>query len=111
MLFGSGMVWLQLEPNTPMSTYVESCKKMEQIMEDDDITKIYCGHYPYVKMAFDKNYITDMRLLAEDLLNGKSPEAKPFEMKLSIGAKNPMIITSGPVSIVYDPERIKNDLN
>lgn len=105
--FGSGMVWLQLEPYTPMSTYIESCKKMEQIMEDKNITRIYCGHYPYVKKAFDKSYIVDMRLLAEDLLNGTAPEAKPFEMKASIGAKNPMIVTSGEVSIVYDPERIK----
>lgn len=105
--FGSGMVWLHLEPYTNISTYVESCEKMEQIMEEESITKIYCGHYPYVKKAFDKSYIADMHLLAKDLLNGTAPEAKPFQMKLSIGAKNPMIVTSGQASIVFDPERVK----
>lgn len=108
--FGSGMVWLQLDPYTPMSTYITSCKKLEQIMEDENITKIYCGHYPYLKKALDKSYITDMRLLAESLLNGTAPEAKQFDLKLSIGAENPMIVTSGQASIVYDPERIQNEL-
>src|SRR5512133_3667779 len=31
--FGSGQVWLQLRPFSPMATYVASCKKMEDLMD------------------------------------------------------------------------------
>lgn len=104
--FGSGQVWLQLRPFSPIKTYISSLKKMEKLM-DEGITKIYCGHYPYVKQAYDKSYIVAMRTLAESLENGTAPEAKPFSQKVSIGADNPMIVTNGPASIVYDPEHLK----
>lgn len=103
--FGSGQVWLQLKPWSPMNTYVASCKKMEKIM-DQGITKVYCGHYPYIKKAFDKSYITSMRNLAESLSKGTAPEAKPYPVKVSIGCENPMITTNGIASIVFDPQKI-----
>ena len=86
--FGSGQVWLQLKPYSPMKMYINSCKKMERLM-DEGITKVYCGHYPYVKKAYDKQYITEMRTLAEELVNGTAPEAKPHPQKVSIGCDNP----------------------
>lgn len=104
--FGSGLVWLQLKPSAPIKTYAESCKKMEALM-DKGISKIYCGHYPYVKKTFGKNYITDMRQLAEKLNNGTAPEGKPYEIKVWIGGDNPMITTLGSASIVYDPSFLK----
>lgn len=104
--FGSGQVWLQLRPFSPMKTYVESCKKMENLM-DHGITKIYCGHYPYVKGAYDKQYITEMRTLAEELINGTAPKATPHTQKVSIAGKNPMMVTLGGATIVFDPEHIK----
>lgn len=104
--FGSGQVWLQLNPFSPMKTYVNSCKKMERLM-GEGIAKIYCGHYPYVKKAYDKAYIIEMRQLAEALINGTAPEAKPHPQKVSIGCENPMMVTVGGATIVYDPEHIK----
>jgi len=105
--FGSGMVWLQLWPFSSMKTYIESCKKMEQLM-DSGISKIYCGHYPYVKKAFDKSYIITMRQLAEDLDAGKDLEAKPFPVKIKdLRSENPMLVTRNGVSIVYEPDYIK----
>jgi hydroxyacylglutathione hydrolase len=104
--FGSGQVWLQLRPYSPMKTYINSCKKMEKLM-DEGITKIYCGHYPYVKTAYDKAYITEMRMLAESVHNGTSPKATPHSQKVSIGSANPMMVTLGGATIVYDPEHIK----
>lgn len=104
--FGSGQVWLQLQPHLPVTVYAASCRKMERLMEEQHITKIYCGHYPYVKKAYDKSYITEMRKLAEALVNGTAPEAKEYDVKIPIGAKNPMIVTLGQASIVYDPEHI-----
>ena len=104
--FGSGQVWLQLRPYAPMKTYISSCKKMEALM-DKGITKVYCGHYPYVKKAYDKSYIVAMRKLAESLDNGTVTDSKPYPTKVSIGCNNPMIATEGDVNIVYDPEHIK----
>lgn len=103
--FGSGQVWLQLRPFSPMKTYIESCKKMEKLM-DEGITKIYCGHYPYVKKAYDKKYITEMRTLAEQLVNGTAPKPTPHNQKVSIAGKNPMMVTWGEATIVYDPEHL-----
>jgi len=103
--YGSGQVWMQLRPHVSMSTYAKSCREMEALM-DKGITKIYCGHYPYVKKAYDKTYITDMRQLAEELSKGTAPEGKPYPTKVSIGTQTPMITTKGSASIVYDPEKI-----
>jgi glyoxylase-like metal-dependent hydrolase (beta-lactamase superfamily II) len=89
-----------------MQTYVNSCKKMEKLM-DEGITKIYCGHYPYVKKTYDKQYITEMRQLAEAIINGTSPEAKPHPQKVSIGSQNPLMVTLGEATIVYDADYIK----
>lgn len=104
--FGSGQVWLQLKPSSSMLTYVESCKRMEKQM-DAGITKIYCGHYPYVKGPISKAYISEMRQLAEQLDNGTAPEGQDYPVKISIGGNHPMITTLGSASIVYDPEFIK----
>jgi len=74
---------------------------------DKGITKIYCGHYPYVKKAYDKKYITQMRTLAEAIVNGTAPKAIPHTQKVSIGSDNPMMVTLGEATIVFDPEHIK----
>jgi len=103
--FGSGQVWMQLQPHISMATYAGSCRTMEALM-DKGITRIYCGHYPYVKKAFNKSYITEMRQLAEELSKGTAPEGKPYPNKVSIGTQNPMITTKGSASIVYDPDHI-----
>jgi glyoxylase-like metal-dependent hydrolase (beta-lactamase superfamily II) len=102
--FGSNHVWLQLKPLSPMQTYVNSCIKMEKLM-DSGITKIYCGHYPYIKKPYDKSYITTMRQLAEGLVNGTAPGAQPYSTK--VGCANPMSVTSGSATIVFDPEYLK----
>jgi hydroxyacylglutathione hydrolase len=106
--FGSNHVWLQLKPLSPMQTYVNSCQKMEKLM-DNGITKIYCGHYPYVKKAFDKSYIISMRQLAEGLINGTGSEAQPYSNK--VGCPNPMAVESGEATIVFDPDYIKQIKN
>ncbi len=106
--FGSGQVWMQLKPHLPITVYAESCRKMEQIMDEQNINKIYCGHYPYVKKAYDKTYLTDMRMLAEALVNGTAPKGEEYNVKIPIGAENPMIVTLGQASIVYDPEHIND---
>ncbi|MFA6402207.1 MAG: MBL fold metallo-hydrolase [Salinivirgaceae bacterium] len=104
--FGSGQVWLQLRPTAPMKTYIGSCEKMEKWLEKG-IDSIYCGHYFYAKQAFSKEYITNMRILAESLENGTNLKGEPYPIIVSFGADHPMIITLGLAGIVYDPEHIK----
>lgn len=104
--FGSGMVWLQLRPFSPMKTYIASCSKMLKLM-DNGIQKIYCGHYPYLKKSLDKDYIVKMKNLAISIDDGTVKDAKPFTIKVPIGCDNPLIASDGTVSIVYDPEHVK----
>ncbi len=107
--FGSGQVWLQCEPVSPIFTYLESVMRMEKYM-DQGIDKIYCGHYPYVKDAYDKNYLLKMQQLAETLIDSSGLErAKPYSVNVSIGTASPMCLTDqdGHVMIVYDPDKIK----
>lgn len=105
--FGSGQVWCQLWPFSPMKTYTKSCNRMLKIM-DNGISKIYCGHYPYVKKAYDKSYIQDMYDLSVMIDKGTqpTPQAHPFNIP-GIGAKNPMMSTYNSATIAYDPEHIK----
>jgi hydroxyacylglutathione hydrolase len=104
--FGSGQVWLQVPPVMPVRIYISSLKKMEKLM-DDGILRIYCGHYPYIKTYFKKEYIVSMLELAEELDSGTVPDAKPYPTKLTVGTQNPMIVTKGQASIVFDPDRLK----
>lgn len=104
--FGSGQVWLQLKPYSPMKRYIASCRKMEQLMSEG-ISKLYCGHYPHVKGALPATYLRDMLKLAVALDNGTDRSAIPFNQKVSIGCDHPMIATEGSARIVYDPEHVK----
>ncbi len=105
--FGSGQVWLQVKPVSPISTYLASTKKMEKYM-DKGIERIYCGHYPYTEIAYNIDYIVNMQHLAEEMLNGNAlKNAKPFPQPVSIGIDNPKIVVGQNVMIVYDPENIK----
>jgi hydroxyacylglutathione hydrolase len=104
--FGSGQVWLQLCPYSNMETYINSCTKMLQLM-NDGIERIYCGHYPYSNGALSKEYIVKMKELATDLNNGSAKDCQPYNIKVSISCPNPMLYSKDNIGIVYDPEHIK----
>lgn len=105
--FGSGQVWLQLRPVAPMKAYLESVKKMQEIM-DEGITKLYCGHYYYTgEKALGVNYLESMRKLAETLIAGDLSKAQPYDIKVSIGCDNPMLVSEGEAGIVFDPDHLK----
>lgn len=104
--FGSGQVWLQLKPYAPMKSYISSCEAMLKLM-DNGIDSLYCGHYPYLKSALNKEYITTMKNLATSIDNGNPKNVEPYPLKVSIGCDNPMIASEGKVAIVFDPEHIK----
>ena len=103
--FGSGQVWMQLEPFVPMKTYYESCVRMEKIMREQNITKIYCGHYPYVKQALPIDYIVDMKELAKRLSEGDTSGSKPYQMPFRING-TPASVTLRSATIVFNSEKI-----
>jgi hydroxyacylglutathione hydrolase len=104
--FGSGQVWLQLRPYSPMKDYTRACEKMLKIM-DTGIDSIYCGHYPYLKSALNRDYIVTMKRLSESIDNGTVKNTRPFDTKVWIGGDHPMIASDGKVAIVYDSEHIQ----
>lgn len=105
--FGSGQVWLQLEPHVPMTDYLQSCRRMRQLMEQDGIRYIWCGHYPYVKTYYDLGYICKMETLAQRLAAGDTEGTKPFRMPPSTHALGHSVyLSDGPVMIVYNADKI-----
>lgn len=104
--FGSGLVWLHLRPLAPMQTYIQSCEALLKVM-DNGVDSIWCGHYPYLKKALDRDYIVRMKDLAGLIAEGKAADTKPYDIVIPAGCPNPMVATDGVVSIVYDPANIK----
>jgi len=106
--FGSGQVWLQLRPHIPMQTYYESCVRMERIMREQNISKLYCGHYPYLKSALSLSYIVEMKDLAKRLSEGDTSGSAPYRMPFQseMTADKSAAVTNGMATIVYDSENI-----
>lgn len=105
--FGSGQVWLHLQPHVPMSKYYASCTRMEKVMNEQNITKLYIGHFPHVKRPLGIDYIVEMKELAKRLNEGDIAGAKDYpNMGIDIACEKPMIATNGKAMIVFDPENI-----
>ncbi|MDR3227493.1 MAG: MBL fold metallo-hydrolase, partial [Prevotellaceae bacterium] len=104
--FGSGHVWLQLRPHLSMKIYHKSCVRMEKIMQEQNITKIYCGHYPSVKHAFGMSYIIEMKNLAEKISAGDTVGSQPYP----VPSRNnkAVFLQDGEALIVFDPENIND---
>jgi glyoxylase-like metal-dependent hydrolase (beta-lactamase superfamily II) len=105
--FGSGQVWLQVEPTSPVETYIASCERMIAIMEATTIDSIYCGHYPYLKRALDEDYLKSMKRLAGRVIDGTAPtipfsQPGPFarpEVKIAIDSLSGSMIVFNETKI------------
>jgi glyoxylase-like metal-dependent hydrolase (beta-lactamase superfamily II) len=106
--FGTGQVWLQLLPHVPMTTYYKSCLRMEKVMREQQTTKIYCGHYPFIKRTLGLDYMIEMRDLAKRLSEGDTSGSRPYQMpfKSNFACDKPAVVTNGSATIVYDSEHI-----
>lgn len=105
--FGSGQVWLQLRPHVPMTVYYASCKRMEELMNEQEISKLYVGHYPYLKRPLGLDYIIKMKDLAKRLSEGDVSGAQDFpRMGVDIACDKPLIVKNGEAMIVFDSENI-----
>ncbi len=107
--FGSGQVWLQLEPHVPMTEYLASCRRVERLMERGEVKSLWCGHYPYVKTCYGLDYLQTMEQLAARLVKGDTIGSVPFTLPPSVHNKgNARVLSdpSGRVAIVYNADKI-----
>jgi glyoxylase-like metal-dependent hydrolase (beta-lactamase superfamily II) len=111
--FGSNEVWMQLRPHLPIKTYYESCVRMEKIMREQHITKLYVGHYPYLKKPADLQYLLDMKILAKQLSEGDTTGSAPYQYSGGRPLRpdeKPAFVKKGEAVIVYDSELHRQDL-
>ncbi len=100
--FGSGQVWLWITPVATMQNYLTSCKKMEVVMNQEGITKLFVGHSG-MKNVYNKQYLVSMLTIAQSLVDG-IPSTPSQEV--TIGAKLHLKATLDNATIIYDPEQI-----
>lgn len=94
--FGSGHLWMQLEPRVPFDTLIESCGKMIEIMAEKNISKLYVGHYPYLKRPLGIDYLVDVNIAARMIDAGDTASATPF-------GNDAMLLANGSAAIVFNP--------
>jgi hydroxyacylglutathione hydrolase len=97
---GSTMVWMQIS-RLPLTTYLESVKKLEAMK--DAIDELYVGHHEQETVKLTRQYITDMRIVTEKVLDG-SIETSPYEMGAGRSGRQAVF---GSARLVFSPERLR----
>lgn len=69
---GSGTLWMQLPHSTPIEAYVNELRKLEQLVEDMDDLKVIVGHDCQRNLGYGRQYIKDVRTLAERIVSGET---------------------------------------
>lgn len=98
--FGSGQLWMQLEPRQPLQVLSESCGKMIELMDSKNIEKLYVGHYPYQKKPLGMDYLLDIEITCRKIDKGETKESEEF-------GTNARILRYGDAEIVFSPESSK----
>ena len=96
---GSTSVWMQIS-NLPLTTFLATLKKLEAMK--DAIAELYVGHHEQEKVKLTTQYITDMRIVTEKVLDG-SIASSDFNM----GDRSGKQATYGSATLVYSPERLR----
>lgn len=104
--FGSGEVWLQSVPMSPIEIFYQSCCRMEKLMKEEGIGRIWCGHYPYLKNYLPLSYIQTMIKLSRRLADGEQKGAKPYNNMAIPQLPTTRSISDGFCQIVYDVRNI-----
>lgn len=105
--YGSGECWLQLRPHLPYEVYLQSCRRMEKLMQRGVVKRLWCGHYPYMKKAYDIDYLHNTIDLATQLVAGDESNSHPYRMPLfNLYKGSARSISKGEATIVYDAELI-----
>ena len=95
--FGSGQLWMQVQPLVPFSTLIESCGRMIELMAERGVDKLYVGHYPYLKRPLGIDYLVDVDLAARAIDAGDIAAATSFD-------GTARLLRYGSAEIVFLPE-------
>lgn len=68
---GSGTIWMQLPHSTSVEEYHEELCKLEKRLEKLDKLRVFVGHDCQQSLNFGKEYISDIRILAEKIVKGE----------------------------------------
>ena len=104
--FGSGELWLQCVPMLPIEVFNRSCRHMEKLMKEEGISKIWCGHYPYLKTYLPLSYIQTMIKLSQRLAKGDQKGWQPYDNPAIPQPPTTRSISEGMCKIVYDANNI-----
>lgn len=96
---GSTSVWAHIS-NDPLTVFLASCKKLEALK--DKVDAIYVGHHEQEVIKLTPQYITDMRMAAEGVLNG-TIESRPWEFR----GRKAMQADYGSAKLIYNPEKLR----
>jgi len=96
---GSSMVWAHISKD-PLTVYLSSVKKLETMKNEVD--ELYVGHYEQEKVKLTPQYITDMRIVSEKVLDG-TIETSRYEM----GARSGMQATYGSAKLIFNPDKLR----
>lgn len=76
--FGSGALWLQVEPQTRFDVFAESCGRMIELMDAEGVERLYVGHYPYLKRPLGLGYMLDVAINARRIDRGDTAASALF---------------------------------
>ncbi len=91
-LTNSGVL-LQLKESQPISTYIESLGKMQELIDKGAVSSLYGGHAAY---SVDLKVVSDFRKGCEDILNDS----------ISSEGKEKGVLEVDGLPIKFDPDRI-----
>ena len=96
---GSTSVWAHISDD-PLTVYLASVKRLESMK--DEIDELYVGHHEQEKVKLTTQYISDMRMAAEGVLNETLTST---EYKNSF--RNGRQVTYGSATLIYNPDNLK----
>jgi hydroxyacylglutathione hydrolase len=96
---GSTSVWAHIS-NDPLTVYLATVKRLEGMK--DRISEIYVGHHEQEKVKLTTQYITDMRMAAEGVLNG-TIETSVYEHSFKSGRQ----AIYGSAVLIYNPDNLR----
>jgi glyoxylase-like metal-dependent hydrolase (beta-lactamase superfamily II) len=96
---GSTSVWAHIS-NDPLKVYLSSVRRLESMK--NLIDAIYVGHHEQEKVLLTTQYITDMRIAAEKVLDG-TIETQPYQSSF----KNGRQASVGSAVLIYNPDNLR----
>ena len=79
---------------------------MEQLMQEKGISRIWCGHYPYLKKSLPLGYIQTQKKLARRLADGDQEGSQPYDNPAIPQPPTTRSLSDGICKVVYDVRNI-----